>query len=345
MKEKYKKILAFCLCLPLAFGVSACTAEPVQNGGNSSDFSSTSSDSYADSYSSSPIHSSLSAEENSSSDSSLTDSSSQTEITNFTCRVKVWALNGRSVSGVIVQLFDNDVEILSQPINAEGYAVFTNNHLSPNTRAYKIVLKNLPKGYQPAANADLQIETVDGDLAEIPLTPTGVIKEVAPAGTVYSLGDVMYDFSFTNASGIQTSLSKLLEEKEMVFINFWALRCSPCKREFPFMDLTYNGFYNEEKEIKYSDKMEILAFSNENTQNDINTYKNNNGFAFQMLNDYTSGANVSKYFDLYAIPVSAVVDRYGVLASLHVGAMFSVTEFQTLFNVFIGEDYTPTVLW
>lgn len=282
---------------------------------------------------------------NSSSQSSMQDSSSsEEEILNYMYKINVQTMDGYGLSGVTVHLYNGDTEVTSLRTNNAGSAIFMENILA-DLGTYTIKLTDLPAGYKLAdESAVYQTAPLKGMSVNIPLMPTGVIMEQAPANKTYKLGDVMYDFSLRLSDGTTTTLSQILEEKDMVFLNFWALRCAPCKQEFPFMNLTYISFYNEEEEIKYSDKIEILALNNEDQQTNIDSYKNTNSLQFEMLNDYSSGANLSKNFNLAAIPVSAVIDRYGVIASLHTGGLTSITQFQALFNPFIGEDYSPIIL-
>lgn len=267
------------------------------------------------------------------------------EILNYQCLVRVQTLDGYGLSGVNVHLYKGDEEVTSLKTNSAGDAKFQENIL-PTLDTYIVKLTDLPVGYKlNDESAVYQTAAIKGMKVTIPLMPTGVIKETAPQGKTYKLGDVMYDFSLTLSDGTTTTLAKILEEKDMVFLNFWALRCSPCKQEFPFMNMTYISFYDEEQEIKYSDKMEILALNDEDSQSNINAYKNGDAaLKFEMLNDNTSGAKQANYFDLSAIPVSAVIDRYGVVAYLHTGNLSSVSQFKALFDPFLSENYTPTIL-
>ena len=59
------------------------------------------------------------------------------------------------------------------------------------------------------------------------------------------LGDVMYDFSVTTPDGEKITLSKLLQEKKMVLLNFWYTTCSWCVTEFPYMEQAYQQYKDD----------------------------------------------------------------------------------------------------
>ena len=258
-------------------------------------------------------------------------------------RVKVQSMNGFGFSGVSVELYDGATKVAAVTTDSDGVALFSDSHVATPGR-YTVVFANLPAGYEFEHEGFVyETAAMHGLNFEIRLMPTGVILEEAPAGKVYKLGDVMYDFTLTRADGTKASLSEILSEKEMVLLNFWALRCGPCKREFPYMNEAYLSVYDVNTGEKYADKVEILAINNEDSQTNINTYKNNNGFAFEMVNNYGSGANITQYFDYNVIPISIIVDRYGVIVYGAAGSVTSVEQFYTLFHPFIGEDYTPTI--
>ncbi|MBO4940511.1 MAG: redoxin domain-containing protein [Clostridia bacterium] len=367
MRKIYRKFLAILACVGVVAGLPSCAlpisgnensggsssiehSSSLQDGVDSSSQDSIFSETNDSSEASEPMEQSedLDSSSNAVVDSSdfvdsLADNSSSTVRAEFATRVRVRSINGYNVSGVTVQLLKNGVDVAAAQIDTDGYATFT-YELLPNADVYDVELLDLPVGYKPSKDSATKTEAVEGGTIEIILTPAGVIQESIPANKVYGLGDVMYDFSFTRADGTTTSLSAVLEEKEMVFLNFWALFCPPCKREFPFMSAAYTSVYDAAAGTKYSDKMEILAFNFTDSQTNINTYKNNNGLAFEMLNDKTSGANIIDRFDTAYIPVSIIVDRYGAIAYLHVGALSSAAEFTALFDTFLGETYTPTIL-
>ena len=78
----------------------------------------------------------------------------------------------------------------------------------------------------------------DGFNANLTLT-SSVVKGESVTANVFKLGDVMYDFSFTDNSGNTVTLSEVLAEKELVVLNYWYANCSWCVKEFPVLQQAY----------------------------------------------------------------------------------------------------------
>ena len=106
--------------------------------------------------------------------------------------------------------------------DAEGKASIS----LPSGSQYAVNFGNgIPDGYDdlpfyPLVSSDMKIELTSSLLPDEGLT-----------GLTYILGSVMHDFSVTTTTGEVLTLSKLLEEKEAVLLNFWFSTCSPCLTE------------------------------------------------------------------------------------------------------------------
>ena len=154
------------------------------------------------------------------------------------------------------------------------------------------------------------------------------------ASSVYQLGDQIEDFTVTTWDGNTITLSGLLAEKDMVLINIWATWCGPCRGEFPFMEEAYE---------QYSDEIEIVALSCEETDTDdvLADFVAEMGLTFPVAGDT---AGISSRFVTDGIPTSVVVDRNGVICFIEVGAMPDAASFARLFDVYVADDYTDPVL-
>ena len=324
-------ILSLALLTTLSLGiVSAC-------GG---DISSSSSESNSSEQTSSSSAEESSTTENSSSQESSSEenSSSSTEEDTesaFVYRVKVQNATGYGFKGVTVKLYNGDTEVASATTSASGYATFGRSDII-ELKNYMVRLSDVPKGYE-TVNADEDYITGDwiGWEGVMQIHPTGVIKEKAPIGTSYKLGDVMYDFTVTTSDGDKFTLSEVLKEKEMVLLNFWATWCTPCKREFPAMNNAY---------ISYQDQVEVLAISTSDAMRAVETFKSSNGLQFKMTSNADSGENLDAMFSKIGIPLSVIVDRYGVITYYHEGSMEKATDFTSRFDKFLGMNYEPTII-
>ncbi len=163
----------------------------------------------------------------------------------------------------------------------------------------------------------------------------GMNAVAAAAETIYyQKGDQIEDFTVTTCDGKTFTLSEVLKEKEMVLINIWATWCGPCRREFPYMEQAYE---------QYADKVEIIALSCEPTDTDdvLTEFAAEMGLTFCLSQDTTEFA---AKFGVTSIPTSIVVDRFGTICFIEAGSMPDADSFARLFDAFLGEDYTESVL-
>ena len=146
---------------------------------------------------------------------------------------------------------------------------------------------------------------------------------------VYEVGDKMDDFTVTTYDGKTVSLYELLEEKDMVLLNFFATWCGPCASEFPFMAESYE---------QHKDNVEVLVLSTETTDSDevLSAYAEKHGLPFLMAQDVEQ---VGARLPFNTIPVSVVVDRFGTICLMESGAQSSTKIFDNVFEFFAGDDY------
>ena len=156
----------------------------------------------------------------------------------------------------------------------------------------------------------------------------------AEAPVVYELGGKIEDFTVTTWDGQTVTLSEVLKEKEAVLINIWATWCGPCRNEFPYMEEAYK---------QYADKVEVIALSCEPTDtNDVlASFVAEMGMTFKVAQD-TVG--MAEKFNVSAIPTSVVIDRFGTICFWESGSLPDVGSFTRLFDAFLGEDYTESVI-
>lgn len=164
---------------------------------------------------------------------------------------------------------------------------------------------------------------------------------VANAGSAnvpltYSLGDTIQDFSFTTYDGQEITLSDVLKEKDAVMINIWATWCGPCRYEFPFMEEAYQ---------QYQDDIEIFALSSSpatDTDEALADFAKEMGLSFKIGRDPVGFMNA---LGATGIPTTLMVDRFGTICFIQSGAQTSTSAFVQLFEAFIGEEYTESVLY
>ena len=263
---------------------------------------------------------------------------SQDGLTEYVYKISVQSEGGFGLKNVTVGLYDGNELVAEKLTSAQGNAYFTQeDDVKPDE--YEVRISDLPAGWD-LADDSIVYQTSNRAQTDlnVALSASLITDEQIPSSKVYALGDVMYDFSVQTSAGSTFTLSEVLEEKDMVLLNFWATWCGPCKSEFPAMQNAYksNGANGE----LISDNVAILALSTSDDQTAVASFKAENGLSFDMA----GGSDLVARFNTASIPVSIIVDRYGVISYWHVGSMTAASDFVGLFDKFIGDDYKQTVI-
>ena len=98
---------------------------------------------------------------------------------------------------------------------------------------------------------------------------------------------------------------------KVVFLNFWATWCGPCRAEMPSMQALYDRYREE--------GLEILAVNCQEGQQEILAFMKNNGLSFPAALD--SDGKVSQAYGIQAIPASFLINREGKIISRVVGSI------------------------
>lgn len=240
--------------------------------------------------------------------------------------VTLKAQSGQPLTGIGVTVFTDESQtelVWFAKTDEEGKITF--NDIESDS--YVAVLSNLPSGYQAEESYALT-----GTDTEIVLT--AVIEEIEdPTTVVYKLGDVMNDFTVTDAQGNSYTLSELLKDKNAVVLNFWYLQCDPCKMEFPYLQAAYE---------QYSDSVEVLAMNPYNTDpQEVADFREENGYTFPMM---TVDPTWTEAMELTAYPTTVVIDRFGTITMIHKGSITEEGVFEKIFAFFGAEEYESTIV-
>ncbi len=124
-----------------------------------------------------------------------------------------------------------------------------------------------------------------------------------------TVGKEAPDFELPDLDGKPVRLSDF--RGKVVFLNFWATWCKPCKEEMPSMEVLYKNF---EK-----DGLVILAVSIDRvtTKKDIPPFVQALNLSFPILVD--SWGQTDKRYKLMGVPETYIIDRQGVLREKVIG--------------------------
>ena len=234
-----------------------------------------------------------------------------------TYTVRVHTAGGMALSEIDVYIYSGeDLENYGKT-DANGKVSFE----LPVKSDYTVKLSGVPKGYDVKDSY-----TFTGNTADITLV-SFLIDDADLSGATLGLGDVMYDFTVTNADGKEVTLSEMLKEKDMVLINFWYTTCSWGITEFPFMEEAYQ---------MYKDDVGIIALDPLDNAALIKPFQTDMKLTFDMA---SCPAAWSATFGVVGYPTSVVIDRYGVICLVESGALTSLRPFTSIFEHFTGDNY------
>lgn len=124
-----------------------------------------------------------------------------------------------------------------------------------------------------------------------------------------TVGKPAPDFDLPDLDDNQIRLSDF--RGKVVFLNFWATWCKPCREEMPSMEVLYKNFEG--------DGLVVLAVSIDRvtTKQDIPPFVKSLNLTFPVLID--SWGQTDKRYKLMGVPETYIIDRHGVLREKVIG--------------------------
>jgi peroxiredoxin len=120
-------------------------------------------------------------------------------------------------------------------------------------------------------------------------------------------GKAAPDFALKSSTGENLRLSEY--RGDVVMINFWATWCGPCRQEMPLLDEMYTRY----QRVGFN----LLGVNIDDDSGRAMAMIRELGVNFPVLFDERK--EVSKMYDVSAMPVTVIVDRSGQVRYVHQG--------------------------
>jgi peroxiredoxin len=125
--------------------------------------------------------------------------------------------------------------------------------------------------------------------------------------TTVHVGADAPDFALRSSAGPNLRLSE--HRGEVVMINFWATWCGPCRQEMPKLDEIFARYQRA--------GFTLLGVNIDEDMVRAQRLADELGVSFPLLFD--NEQNVSRLYDVQAMPMTVLVDRSGRVRSVHYG--------------------------
>lgn len=129
------------------------------------------------------------------------------------------------------------------------------------------------------------------------------------------------DFTLTDQYGNEHTLSDY--KGKVVFLNFWATWCPPCKEEMPHIEELYQDYNLNEEDVVFlgvtNPKSDTYPNNQDVTKEEITDFLQENGYTFPTVFD-ESGELFQSYY-ISAFPTTFMIDKNGNVAGYVPGMM------------------------
>ena len=134
------------------------------------------------------------------------------------------------------------------------------------------------------------------------------------------------DFSLVDQYGNTHKLSDY--KGKVVFLNFWATWCPPCKSELPYIEEIYKEYKNSSKGVII---LGVTApnLGKEGSKEDVEEFISKQGYTFPVVFDSTG--DVMDRYDIEVFPTTFIIDKKGNI-NKHVPGAMEKASMESLIN-------------
>lgn len=118
-------------------------------------------------------------------------------------------------------------------------------------------------------------------------------------------------------------------ENKVLFVNFWASWCPPCREEMPSIESLYKGMFKNEM-------FQMITILYKDSYQDGTAYMKQNGYFFPVYSD--SNGITAKNFSVTGVPETYIIDKKGILRKRVIGpAEWNSPEVRNFINSLLNE--------
>ena len=131
-------------------------------------------------------------------------------------------------------------------------------------------------------------------------------------GSGIQKGQFAPDFDLTDMNGNRVNLSDF--RGSIVFLNFWATWCPPCKAEMPHMERIHKNYKDKGVAV-----LAVNVTTTEGKLSDVKGFVTKMGLTFPIVLDIEGVVN--KQYQIMAYPTTFMIDKQGVIRQRFLGAV------------------------
>jgi peroxiredoxin len=131
----------------------------------------------------------------------------------------------------------------------------------------------------------------------------------ASASFAVETGEAMPAFSASRLDGAGTSVTAASLRGQVVYVDFWASWCVPCRQSMPALDALYRRHG--------SSGFAVVGVSKDVSESDARGFMKRVPVSFPLVMD--AGDAIARAFRVRAMPSGFLVDRKGVVRRVHLG--------------------------